>query len=227
MEKKEMGSLIVVSGPSGCGKATVIREVIKKNKNVHVSVSCTSREAREGEVDGKDYYFITKEEFEDRISQGDFLEFAQYVDNYYGTPKSSIQEKLDKGIDVILEIEIQGALKIKEILPQTIFIFLLPPSMRELKRRLEGRGTETKEKILGRFKQAYKEINVINKYNYVVVNDEADKAADKVNAIILSERCRVDRIEDVYLKNIEEEMHEVILESEKEFLNEKIDINNV
>ena len=227
MSRKEMGSLIVVSGPSGCGKYTVIKKLTELNNNVHVSVSCTTRQPRVGEQDGKDYYFISKEEFEKKIESGEFLEYAEYVGNYYGTLKSTIQEKLESGIDVVLEIEIQGALKVKKALPDTIFIFLLPPTMRELKKRLENRGTETKEKVLNRFRQAYNEINEITQYNYVVINDEVEKAATKMNAILLSERCRVDRIEDVFLKNMEEEMHQIILESEKEFLNKKIDINEV
>lgn len=219
----DRGQLIVISGPSGCGKDTVVKEVLSNNKNAWLSVSCTSREPRAGEIDGKDYYFLTEEEFEEKINKGDLLEYAKYADNYYGTPRDVIQQKLNQGIDVILVIEIQGALKIKEMLKETLFIFILPPTMRELKRRLEGRNTETKDKITKRFKTAYKELNEVTKYNYVVINDEVEIAARKVNAILLSERCRVDRIEETYLHSLEEEIHEILLE-DKEFINEDIEI---
>ena len=205
---KGKGNLIVISAPSGAGKGTVIDGVMKINNNLWLSVSMTSRNMRSNDIPGETYFFVSKEEFEERIKEGVFLEYAIYNGNYYGTPKDKIQEKLDQGIDVILEIEIQGALKVKELVPDAIFIFILPPSMKELRRRLVNRGTDSKEKVLERFKTAYKEINEVTKYNYVVINDEVEKAVSKVNAILLSERCRVDRIEDVYLDNMEEEIHE-------------------
>ena len=206
------GNLIVISGPSGAGKGTVIERLREINKNIWLSISMTSREIRSNDIPNETYFFVTKEEFEQRIEDGVFLEYAMYNGNYYGTPKDKIVDKLNKGIDVVLEIEIQGALKVKELIPDAIFIFILPPSMKELKNRLVGRGTDSKEKILNRFRTAYKEINEVTKYNYVVVNDEIDMAVEKVNAILLSERCRVDRIEEIYLNNMEEEIHELLVD---------------
>ena len=174
----------------------------------------TSREPRSNDIPNETYYFVSREEFERRINDGIFLEYAIYNDNYYGTPRDIISEKLDKGLDVILVIEIQGALKVKELIPEAIFIFIMPPSMNELRRRLINRGTDSKDKIFNRFKTAYKEINEVTKYNYVVVNDEIDVATKKVNAILLSERCRVDRIEDIYLNNMEEELHELLIDKD-------------
>ena len=219
---KGKGNLIVISAPSGAGKGTVIDGVMKINNNLWLSVSMTSRNMRSNDILGETYFFVSKEEFEERIKEGVFLEYAIYNGNYYGTPKDKIQEKLEQGIDVILEIEIQGALKVKELVPDAIFIFILPPSMKELRRRLVNRGTDSKEKVLERFKTAYKEINEVTKYNYVVINDEVEKAVSKVNAILLSERCRVDRIEDVYLDNMEEEIHELLVD--KDLDNDPIEI---
>lgn len=219
IKQKEKGTLVVISGPSGAGKDTIINAVIKKEKiNAWVSISMTSRPLRGNEVDGKDYFFVTKEEFEDNIKKGNFLEYAKYNDNYYGTPKNKIEDYLNKGIDVILNIEIQGALQIKELIKDALFIFIMPPSMEELKRRLINRGTDSSEKILSRFKTAYQEINDVTKYNYVVVNDDLDKAVSKVEAILISEKCRVDRIEEVFLNNTEELLHEGLLDN-KIFIN--------
>lgn len=210
---KNRGQLIVISGPSGCGKGSVIERLLEnKDLNIWLSLSTTSRQIRDNDIPEKTYHFVTKEEFEKKISENYFLEYAEYSGNYYGTPKDTIDEKLENGIDVILEIEIQGALKIKEIRNDALFIFILPPSMRELKRRLEGRNTDTKEKILKRFKTAYREINEVSRYNYVVINDEIDDAVAKINSIIKAEKCRVDRIEENYLNSLEEEIHEILLE---------------
>ena len=222
IKEKKRGLLIVVSGPSGAGKDTVCNRLVEEQRNVWISISMTSREPRKGEVNGKNYFFITKEEFEEKINNEAFLEYAVYNNQYYGTPKSKIEEKLSNGIDVILVIDIQGALKIKEQIEETLFIFILPPSMEELKKRLIERNTETKEKILERFKTAYNEINEIKKYNYVVVNDRVDYAVDKVKAIIKAEKCRVDRIEEIYLNTKEEFIHEGLIE--KEFVNEDVKI---
>lgn len=222
IKQRERGSLIVVSGPSGCGKGTVIQEFLKSHKDAWLSVSCTSRDPRPGDVPNESYYFITREEFEEKIEKGEFLEYAEYNKNYYGTPKEHIEERLAKGIDVILEIEVQGALKVKELVPEAICIFIMPPSMKELKKRLVGRGTESKEKVLGRFKTAYQEINNVTRYNYVVTNDDVENAVAKMSAILLSEKCRVDRIEEVYLNNEEEEIHELLMD--ETFINEDIKI---
>lgn len=212
IKTKEKGNLIVISAPSGAGKGTIINRLREVNDNIWVSISMTSRMPRENDIPGETYFFVSKEEFEKRIKKGEFLEYAIYNDNYYGTPRDKIVEKLKQGIDVLLEIEIQGALKVKELVPEAIFIFILPPSMKELRKRLVARGTDSKDKILARFKTAYKEINEVTKYNYVVINDEVEKAVSKVNAILHSERCRVDRIEDIYLNNMEEEIHELLID---------------
>ena len=216
IKERKQGNLIVVSGPSGAGKGSVISKLMEVYDNAWLSVSMTSREVRSNDMPGKTYFFVSKEEFEERIKEGVFLEYAVYNGNYYGTPRDKINEKLKEGFDVILEIEIQGALKVKELVPDAIFVFILPPSMNELKRRLISRGTDSMDKILGRFKTAYKEINEVTKYNYVVINDDIDIAVDKVKSILLSERCRVDRIEEVYLNNMEEELHELLVEKDLE-----------
>lgn len=186
----------------------------------------TTREPRDSETNGVEYFFVSKEEFQKQIDEGNLLEYAIIHSNhYYGTPKALISEYLNVGIDVILEIDINGALQIKENNKEALFIFILPPSMEELKNRLIKWGTETKEKIIERFKRGYQEINEITKYNYVVVNDELDKAVDKVKAIITAERCRVDRIEEVFLNNSEEVIHEKLI-SNKTFNNTDITIDS-
>ncbi len=215
IKQKERGSLVVISGPSGAGKDTVVEKYLRKKKtNAWLSISCTSRDMRPGDKEGKSYFFISKEEFEKKIENGDFLEYAIYNGNYYGTPKEHIEEHLQKGEDVFLVIEVQGALKVKELVPESICIFIMPPSMKELRKRLVGRKTESKEKVLNRFKTAYQEINEVANYNYVVTNDEIDNAVAKIQAILISEKCRVDRIEQVYLGNEEEEIHELLMDQE-------------
>lgn len=192
--KKNRGLLVVISGPSGAGKGTICKELIKKNC-FWLSVSATTRVPREGEIEGKNYYFLTKEQFKNKINEQDFLEYAEVYGNYYGTPKSKVIEKLDEGKDVILEIDIQGALKVKEAYPEGVFIFILPPSMEELKNRIIKRGSETEESLMTRFKSAYKEINYVSKYNYAVVNDEVNIAVEKIESILTAEKCSVERME--------------------------------
>ncbi len=215
IKNKNTGQIIVISAPSGAGKGTIIKRLLENDsKNRWLSVSATSRQPREGEKEGINYYYLTEDEFKDKINNGYFLEYTNYAGNYYGTPKEFIKEKINNGIDVILEIEIEGANNIKKLIPEALFIFIMPPSLKELVKRLKNRGTETNEKIMKRFNVAYKEVNEVKKYNYVVVNDEVEKAVDKVEAIIKAEKCRVDRIEEVYLDTKEEEIHEMLMNDE-------------
>jgi guanylate kinase len=214
IKSKKTGQVIVISSPSGGGKGTVISELLKRNKNLWLSVSTTSRPIRANDIPGTTYNFVSKEEFEKEIEEGYFLEYTNYVGNYYGTPKGPIKEKLDQGIDVILEIEIEGASNIKKLLPESIFIFIMPPSIKTLVKRLKKRNTDSNDKLLERFHKTYKEINEVTKYNYVVVNDILEDTVDKVEAIIKAEKCRVDRIEEVYLDTKEEEIHELLMEED-------------
>lgn len=206
------GLLIVVSGPSGAGKDTICQKLIKENLNIWMSVSMTTRKPRPLEKDGVDYFFVSSEEFENKINDNTFLEYASYNDNYYGTPKDKVEEKLNEGKDVILVIDINGAINIKKIIPSALFIFIMPPDMETLKNRLIGRKTESKDKVVERFITAYNEVNNYKKYNYVVVNDKVEDAVNKVKSIIQSEKCRVDRIEDIYLGNKEELIHEILID---------------
>ena len=206
------GLLIVVSGPSGAGKDTICHKLIKENSNIWMSVSMTTRKPRPLEKDGVDYFFVSSEEFENKINDNTFLEYASYNDNYYGTPKDKVEEKLNEGKDVILVIDINGAINIKKIIPSALFIFIMPPDMETLKNRLIGRKTESKDKVVQRFMTAYNEVNNYKKYNYVVVNDKVEDAVNKVKSIIQSEKCRVNRIEDIYLGNKEELIHEILID---------------
>lgn len=208
MKNRGKGLLIVISGPSGAGKGTICKSFMERNKDVVLSVSATTRSPRKGEVDGVNYHFMTKEQFKDKIEADDFLEYAEVYDNFYGTPKSNVEELLESGKDVILEIDIQGALKVKENAEDGVFVFVLPPSMEELKQRIIKRGSETEESLMKRFKSAYKEINFVSKYNYAVVNDEVETAVEKLESIIAAEKCRVDRIKHSILDSKEGIIHE-------------------
>ena len=184
------GKLFIISGPSGAGKGTICKRLIEDTK-VEISVSMTTRNPRPGEVGGVSYYFTTKEEFEKEIQRGGFLEHAEVYGNYYGTPKAKVLEKLAAGIDVLLEIDIQGALHVKNAYPNGIFIFILPPSMAELRKRITGRGSETEEAINLRLSQTLKEVSYIDKYDYCVVNGELEEAVSRVKAIVVAEHSRV------------------------------------
>lgn len=214
IKSKKRGSIIVISGTTCAGKGTVIEKLLKTEENVKLSVSYTSREKRSGEIEGGNYYFVTREEFEKKIEQGDFLEYALVHDNYYGTPKAEINEELNKGNDVILEIDVVGAMNVKKMFPEVILIFIMAPSMEVVRERIKARGKETPEQIIRRFQTAYQEINEIPKYNYVVVNDILEEAVNKVKSILVSEKCRVDRIEEILVSNQEEVIHEFLMDKE-------------
>ena len=184
----DKGVLVIVSGLSGAGKGTICKRLLEKYPNYVLSVSATSRKPRSGEVDGREYFFITKDEFEERIQQGKLLEYAQYVDNYYGTPKDWVEEQLREGKDIILEIELQGAFQIKEKIPETVLIFVLPPDMEELKRRLINRGTETMEQIERRLQRASEEMEFVPQYDYVIINEDVEKSVDMLHNIVRSEK---------------------------------------
>lgn len=190
MPKKQRGQLIVLSGPSGVGKSTVIAELLSERPDMYFSVSFTTRGPRVGEADGVNYYFVSKETFEDMISRDEFLEYAQYVDNYYGTSLKLIQEKLEAGTDVLLDIEVQGAAKVREKCPDAVLIFIVPPSFEELSRRLHGRHTDGEEVIQGRLQKAREEWKEIPNYDYLVVNDKVPQAAGEIMAILTAEGCR-------------------------------------
>ena len=200
------GLLLVVSGPSGAGKGTICKALLNKNDQIKLSVSATTRKPRNGEVHGVNYFFIEKEEFAKMIENGEFLEYAQIYDNFYGTPKAAIIECLEKGQDVILEIEMQGARQIKEVYPEGVFIFVLPPSLEELKRRIVGRGTETQEEIEKRFSCAFEEINQIVNYDYFIVNEDIEKSVSDVEAIICAEKNKVTRYKNNIIDKFKEEL---------------------
>ena len=205
MKLNERGLLIVISGPSGVGKGTVRKALFElKNHNLEYSVSVTTRPPRAGEVDGKDYYFVNRPTFEEMIKQDRFLEYAEFVGSYYGTPKDKIEELLDKGKEVVLEIEVDGALQVREKMKEAVFIFLVPPSKKALLERLSQRGTDSPEIVNKRFQKAESEFKLAYKYDYIVVNDDVKNAADRIMAIIRAEHARTQRTIQKYSQLMEE-----------------------
>lgn len=190
-EKNQRGALIIVSAPSGCGKSTLLRRLMEKREKLRFSVSATTRPPREGEVDGKDYFFVDHPTFERMIAEDAFLEHAEYVGNRYGTPRAAVEELLDAGYDVYLDIDVQGAMQIKRIRPETLTIFVTPPSLPELENRLRSRGTDSDEVIRSRLETAERELILKDHYDYVVVNDEVDRAAGEISDLIDSYKARL------------------------------------
>ncbi len=192
------GKTFIISGPSGVGKSTVLNALMQKRSNLYFSVSATTRQPREGEKNGQHYHFIDAETFRDMLGRDEFLEHAEYVGNFYGTPKRYVDEAMERGQDVILDIEIQGAMQICEKRPETVRIFIAPPSWKELERRLTARGTDTPEKVQKRLLRAKVEMNSASSYDYFVINDSVDKAVEELDAILCAEHCRAaDRISEI------------------------------
>lgn len=205
MFRDDKGILFILSGPSGVGKGTVRKRLFEQKTDLKYSISMTTRNMRPGEKDGIDYFYKTNDEFEYLISKNELLEYAKYVNNYYGTPKEYVVNTLNEGYDVFLEIEVQGALQVKKNFPNGVFIFLFPPSLEELKNRIVNRGTESNDLVMNRLKQATKEIELMDAYDYVVVNDNIDHAVEKIKSIIQSEHCKRERIANQYKTILEDE----------------------
>ena len=186
---KEKGRLIVISGPSGAGKSTVVFNSIGYRKDCCFSTSVTTRKPRPGEENGREYFFITQDEFDEMVESGKLLEHARYVNNSYGTPKDYVMQKLEEGFNVILDIEVQGARQVRAMMPEAVMVFVAPPSLAELEHRLRNRGTETEETVKARLERARQEYREADFYNYIIINDEVERAANELSAIILAERC--------------------------------------
>lgn len=190
MTRYDRGILVIVSGPSGAGKSTIISGVSKRRQDIRFSVSATTRAPRKGEVDGVDYWFRTREEFREMIEAGAFLEHAEYVGNFYGTPKAPVDENIAAGCNVLLDIEVQGAAQVMEKRPDAVSVFLCPPSLDELEHRLRNRGTDSEEKIRERLMTASREYAQAHKYDYIIINDVIEDAVRELDAVITAERCR-------------------------------------
>jgi guanylate kinase len=191
------GLLIVVSAPSGTGKGTLIKHLMEKNNNIRLSVSATTRKPRQGEIEGQNYFYKSLDEFKKMVENDELIEWVEYCDNFYGTPRQYVDESLDNGLDVVLELEVEGAYNIRNKYPDCVLVFILPPSFDELRKRIENRGTENPEVILKRMDKARKEVTYINNYDYVIINDDISKAVDEINLIIISEKLRVKRNKDI------------------------------
>lgn len=204
----QRGILVVVSGFSGSGKGTLMKTLLEKYDNYALSISATTRQPRAGEENGREYFFVTKEQFQEMIREDQLIEYAQYVDNYYGTPKAYVEKQMDAGKDVILEIEIQGALKVKEQFPETLLVFIMPPSAEELKRRLVGRGTETEEVIQSRLERAVKESEGIERYDYLLVNDDVERCSEEMHRLIQIQHNRAENCLE-FIGRIQEELKKI------------------
>ena len=199
------GILMVISGFSGAGKGTLVKKLLSEYDNYALSISMTTRQPREGEEDGREYFFRTREQFEENIAKNGFIEYAQYCGNYYGTPKAYVEEQMQAGKDVILEIEIQGAMKIKEQFPESLLLFVTPPSAEELQKRLVGRGTETADVIAARLHRAAEEAVGINSYDYILVNDQIDTCVEEMHQLIQAQHNKVSNNLD-FIEQMKEEL---------------------
>ena len=204
----QKGVLAVVSGFSGAGKGTLMKALLKDHTSYALSISATTRQPREGEVDGREYFFLTREKFEQMIAEDAFIEYAQYVGNYYGTPKKYVEDCLAAGKDVILEIEVQGAMNVKKLYPDAVTIFVAPPSAEELKKRLEGRGTETQEVIAGRMKRAQEEADLMGFYDYLLINDDLEESTKELHELIVQSHKKMS-LHEAFTETIKQELNEI------------------
>ncbi len=216
-EEKKQGKIVVISGFSGVGKGTVVQRLMNDYDHYALSVSMTTRQPRENEVHGVNYYYVSNEEFEEMIACDGFLEYAGYVDHYYGTPRAFVEENIANGTDVILEIEVQGAMQIKKDHPESVLIFVTTPSAREMARRLIGRKTETKEQILGRFKKAVIEADEMKQYDYIVINDDLDECVQELNRIVETEKGGV-KYDPSFKEKFKSELAEITVQFAKGIL---------
>ena len=216
-EEKKQGKIVVISGFSGVGKGTVVQRLMNDYDHYALSVSMTTRQPRENEVHGVNYYYVSNEEFEEMIARDGFLEYAGYVDHYYGTPRAFVEENIANGTDVILEIEVQGAMQIKKDHPESVLIFVTTPSAREMARRLIGRKTETKEQILGRFKKAVIEADEMKQYDYIVINDDLDECVQELNRIVEAEKGGV-KYDPSFKEKFKSELTEITVQFAKGIL---------